>query len=228
MTPAGVDDFQREVARVALTVASRYGFVLGGGVAWVLHGLVDRPTEDVDLFANVDGAAAAAVEEIRQALASAGFQVYDEDPEEPGHDEAEPDISDLFSGFDLDMKELFLVRDGREVKLSLSRLDRHDSPVIMDVGPVMSVDDLTGSKVAALINRREPRDYIDVSAALDQYTIPQLLDLARRCDPGLDPDDVTQVGCYLDRLPDSRFERYGLGPADMVKLRARLVGWPRA
>jgi hypothetical protein len=34
MTQADVDSFYREVARVALTVANRYGFVLGGGVAW--------------------------------------------------------------------------------------------------------------------------------------------------------------------------------------------------
>jgi hypothetical protein len=30
------------VARVALTIAQRYDFVLGGGLAWVLRGLVDR------------------------------------------------------------------------------------------------------------------------------------------------------------------------------------------
>ena len=55
-----VDAFYRDVARIALTVAGKHGFVLGGGVAWLVNGLVERPTEDVDLFTDeADGAAAA-------------------------------------------------------------------------------------------------------------------------------------------------------------------------
>ena len=61
MNPADAD-FYREVAHVALSVADKHGFALGGGLAWVTHGLVDRPTQDVDLFADVDGAAGAAAE----------------------------------------------------------------------------------------------------------------------------------------------------------------------
>ena len=43
------------------------------------------------------------------------------------------------------------------------------APVVMDLGPVMDVRDLIANKTAALVNRREMRDYIDVSAALDRY-----------------------------------------------------------
>jgi hypothetical protein len=68
MTPGQLNPFHREVARVALAVAQRYGFVLGGGLAWVLRGLVQRPTEDVDLFSTINGAAAAAADEVRAAL----------------------------------------------------------------------------------------------------------------------------------------------------------------
>ena len=56
------------------------------------------------------------------------------------------------------------------------------------------------------------RDYIDVSAALDQYAVAELLELARQVDPALDADDVRAAGRYLDRVPDRRFARYGLGP----------------
>jgi len=44
MTSGELDLFPRDVTRVALTVAQRYDFVLGGGLAWVLRGLV--PTTD--------------------------------------------------------------------------------------------------------------------------------------------------------------------------------------
>lgn len=72
-------DFYRDVARVALAAAGPHRFVLGGGVAWAAHGLVTRPTEDVDLFADVEGAAAAAAAEVRAALELAGYAVVDAD-----------------------------------------------------------------------------------------------------------------------------------------------------
>lgn len=119
MTSAEPDQFYREVARVALSVAQRYDFVLGGGLAWVLSGLVRRPTEDVDLFSNSEGAAAAAADEVHAALQAAGYTVEDED--------ADSELGELFDGFELDYKE-FLVGDGeRSVRLSLSRLDRRNS-----------------------------------------------------------------------------------------------------
>jgi len=46
LTPAPLDPFHERVARVALEVADQYGFVLGGGLALILHGALSRPTED--------------------------------------------------------------------------------------------------------------------------------------------------------------------------------------
>lgn len=219
MTTDEPDPFHLDVARVALAVAQRHGFVLGGGLAWILRGLVRRPTEDVDLFSTVEGAAAAAADDVRSALRAAGYSVTDED--------VDSELGDLFSGFAADQKE-FLVGDGRRtVRLSLSRLDRRHSPVIMEVGPAMHLDDLVAAKVAALVNRREVRDYIDVAAALRHYTVERLLTLARRQDPGLEQDDILDVGGYLDRLDDKRFAYYGLTPDDTATLRRQLATWPR-
>lgn len=115
----------------------------------------------------------------------------------------------------------------RTVRLSLCRLDRHHRPVIMDIGPVMHIDDLVATKVTALINRRQVRDYIDVAAALDRYSVDQLLGLARRQDPGIDPKDIVEAGRFLDRLDDVRFTYYGLSPDQIAALRRRLASWPR-
>jgi hypothetical protein len=218
-TTAHLNGFYREVARVALTAAGRHRFVLGGGMAWAAHGLVDRPTEDVDLFADVEGAAAAAATEVRRALENAGFVVDDADPDS--------DLGGLFAGFDQDMKDFVVIRDDRQLRLSLARLDRYRSPVVMDLGPVMDVRDLMASKTAALVNRREVRDYIDVAAALAHHRPEWLLDLARQLDPALDAEDVPAAGRYLDRLPDRRFARYGLDPERVRALRRRFATWPR-
>ncbi|MGC1213988.1 MAG: nucleotidyl transferase AbiEii/AbiGii toxin family protein [Micromonospora sp.] len=212
-------DFYREVARVALAAAGPHRFVLGGGVAWAAHGLVTRPTEDVDLFADVEGAAAAAASGVRTALERAGFTVSEADPDS--------ELGDLFEGFDRDIRDFLVSRDGRQIRLSLARLDRYRSPVVMDLGPVMDVRDLIANKTAALVNRREVRDYIDVSAALDHYDVAELLELARQVDPALDLADVRAAGRYLDEVPDRRFARYGLDAAQVAEVRRRMTVWPR-
>ncbi|GAA4255451.1 hypothetical protein GCM10022255_064350 [Dactylosporangium darangshiense] len=208
--------FYTDVARVALAVAERHGFVLGGGFAWLMNGLVERPTEDVDLFTDTDGAAGAAADAVCAALREAGYTVHEEEAD---------DLLELFAGFD---QREFTVGDGtRTVRLTLSRLDRRQSPVMMDVGPVMHLDDLIATKVAALVNRREVRDYIDVAAALERYTVDELLELARRQDPALEDDDIVAAGRYLDRLDDGRFAFYGLDITRIAALRSRLTAWPR-
>jgi hypothetical protein len=208
--------FYTDVARVALAVAERHGFVLGGGFAWLMNGLVERPTEDVDLFTDTDGAAGAAADAVCTALRQAGYTVHEEEAD---------DLLELFAGFD---QREFTVGDGtRTVRLTLSRLDRRQSPVMMDVGPVMHLDDLIATKVAALVNRREVRDYIDVAAALERFTVDELLALARRQDPALEDEDIVAAGRYLDRLDDGRFAFYGLDATRTAALRDRLAAWPR-
>jgi hypothetical protein len=210
-----VTDFFTDVARVALRVATKHGFVLGGGVAWLVNGLVRRPTEDVDLFTDAADGVTAAAGEVGAALAAAGYSVARETPDE------------MFAGMDDNLRE-FLVADGdRALRLTLCRLDRRRAPVVMDVGPVMHLDDLVATKVAALVGRREVRDYIDVAAALSRYSLARVLELAKAADPAIEPSDVRDAGRYLDQLDDSRFAVYGLGPAEVAGLRAALRDWPR-
>jgi hypothetical protein len=211
----GVDAFYAEVARIALAVATKHGFVLGGGFAWLVTGLVQRPTEDVDLFTDTAGGVAAAAGEVARALTAAGYRVVREEGDE------------LFAGMAEDLQEFLVAGPDRALRLTLCRLDRRQAPVVMELGPVMHLDDLVATKVAALVNRREVRDYIDVAAALERYPLPRVLELAHAADPALDPEDVADAGRYLDRLDDARFARYGLTPAEITALRERLAGWPR-
>jgi len=85
------DQFQAEVARLALAVARDHGFALGGGHALIAHGIVQRPTEDVDLFTDADGGVQAAAELVEAVLAGAGMTV-DVIPETS-------ELGDVFYGF---------------------------------------------------------------------------------------------------------------------------------
>ncbi|WP_436534059.1 nucleotidyl transferase AbiEii/AbiGii toxin family protein [Actinoplanes sp. HUAS TT8] len=210
-----VDDFYRDVARIALAVADKHGFVLGGGVAWLVNGLVARPTEDIDLFTDTADGVTAAAGEVTAALTGAGYRVVREEGDE------------LFAGMDQDIQEFLVAGESRALRLTLCRLDRSRAPVVMDLGPVMHLDDLVATKVAALVNRREVRDYIDVAAALERYPLDRILELAYAADPALDPEDIADAGRYLDRLDDVRFTLYGLDAEMIAQLRDRLAAWPR-
>jgi len=45
-----LDELHQRAASIALRAAGEHGFALGGGNALIAHGLISRPTQDVDLF----------------------------------------------------------------------------------------------------------------------------------------------------------------------------------
>src|ERR1700722_16456381 len=108
----------------------------------------------------------------------------------------------------------------------MAYFERDRRPVTMDVGPVLDLEDVVGSKVCALASRVEPRDYVDTAAALERYTVGQLIAFARRLDPGLTDRVFGDAGRQLDRMPDGVFARYGLSPSDVTTLRKQLAAWP--
>jgi hypothetical protein len=214
------DPFQVRIARIALAVAEEYGFALGGGHALVAHGLVHRPTEDVDLFTDVDGGVRTATDLVRVALVQAGLTV--ELPDRA------TDLSDLFYGMD-DAFEEFHVHDGeRRAAISLGRLPRQHAPIRMTVGPVLHLEDLLASKVCALGARGEVRDYVDVAAALRRgYDRPRLIAMANENDRGLTAEDFAVAMRRLDALPDAAFVPYGLDADAVAELRGQFADWPR-
>ncbi len=215
-----IDELQREVATIALRAAARHGFALAGGNALIAHGIIDRPTDDVDLFSDQEAGVAAAAQAVEDALNEAGFHASRRD--QTGG------LGDVFYGMGEGFAEWIITAPGgRETMLQMAYFDRSHGPVTMDVGPVLDLEDLAGSKVCALASRVEPRDYFDTAAALNRYTPAQLISFARRLDPGLDDRDFADAGRQLDRMPDGVFARYGLGPQDVARLRERFAAWPR-
>jgi hypothetical protein len=215
-----IDELQREVATIALRTAARHGFALAGGNALIAHGIIDRPTDDVDLFSDQETAVTAAAEAVEAALRQAGFQAERRD--QTGG------LEEIFYGMGEGLAEWIITAPGgQQTMLQMAYFDRTRGPVTMDVGPVLDLEDLAGSKVCALASRVEPRDYIDTAAALRRYNVEQLISFARRLDPGLEDRDFADAGTQLDRMPDGVFTRYGLSPADVTRLREQFTAWPR-
>ena len=216
-----VSDLHREVAAVALRAAARHGFALGGGNALIAHGVIDRPTEDVDLFTDREHGVAAAADAVGAALRQAGYTAERQDKT--------AGLSEVFEGMGDGLAEWIITTPGgRQVMLQMAYFDRGQQPVLMEFGPVLDLGDVIGGKVCALASRAVERDYIDVAAVLVRgYSVAQLTGLALALDPGLTAEDFADAGRRLDRLGDDRFARYGLTPKDVTRLRERFAAWPR-
>jgi hypothetical protein len=215
-----VSEFHREIASIALRAAAGHGFALAGGNALIAHGIVDRPTEDVDLFTDQDDGVATAAGAVEHALLAAGYAV--ERLDQAG------ELGEVFEGMGDGLAEWIVTAPGgREMLLQMAYFDRDRVPVIMDFGPVLDLEDVVGGKVCALASRVEPRDFVDTAAALGRYSVSQLIGFARRLDPGLTRQDFTDAGRMLDQLADQVFLRYGLSGPDVTRLRQVMAAWPR-
>lgn len=98
---------------------------------------------------------------------------------------------------------------------------------MMDIGPVLHVDDVVAGKMSALFTRAEPRDFLDVDAALatGRHTREQLLELAERADAGFDRRILADLFAMLERYPDRRFAAYGADQEHIVAMRTRFAQW---
>jgi hypothetical protein len=215
-----VSKFHGQVAAIALRAAAPHGFALGGGNALIAHGIIDRATQDVDVFSDEQGGVEAAADAVEAALREAGF----------GTDRRDKtgDLADIFYGMGEGLAEWIVTApNGEQMLLQMAYFDRARRPVIMDIGPVLDLEDVVGGKVCALASRVEPRDYVDTAAALGRYSLEQMIGFARRLDPGLTDRDFADAAQRLDRWGDGVFAPFGLSSLNVAVLRERFADWPR-
>jgi len=216
-----LNELHREVAIIALRAAAPHGFALGGGNALIAHGIIERPTEDVDVFSDMPGGVEAAADAVESALRDAGFETAREDKT--------AGLADIFEGMGEGLAEWIVTApSGEQMLLQMAYFDRACRPVVMDVGPVLHLEDVVGGKVCALASRAEPRDYLDTAAAMEHYSIDQMIGFAKRLDPGLTDRDFADAGRQLDRWRDGIFAPFGLSPGEVAAVRQRFEAWPRA
>ena len=133
-----LDGDHRALVEAVLPVCSRYGLAVAGGYAVKAHGLVERPSEDIDFATGT----AAPVEQIVDALASgcrtAGFavQVLGADGRK-GH---------LLVTFPL----------GATYRVDVLKEPLNHPAVWMAFGPVIALADAVALKMGALHDRALP------------------------------------------------------------------------
>ncbi|MCA0252638.1 MAG: nucleotidyl transferase AbiEii/AbiGii toxin family protein [Actinobacteria bacterium] len=203
---------QREVTRIALAVGE--GFALAGSGAIREHGLIERPTEDVDLFTvRLDVAEfSVAVDQVIEQLQKSGFTV-DQTRRAP-----------LFARLHV------VTGDGRQLDVDLGVDWRQDEPVRLDVGPVLSLVDAVGNKISALYSRSEPRDYLDVDAIRrsGRFTDEQLVTDAAHRDPGFEVGMFAAQLASVRRLTARDVRAYGVTADELEGVKTRCLQWADA
>lgn len=205
------EELQRDVTRAALRALDGTSFALAGSGAIREHGIIDRPTQDVDLFtsdvdpAHFDAAVNSVIEELRSS----------------GHMVDERRRVERFAQLHVTTTE------GCFVEIDMGVDSREEEPAMLAVGPVLSLDDAVGNKVSALYSRAEDRDYLDVDSIRQsgKFADTELIAAARDRDLGFEvPMFITQLD-GAQKLRPERVADYGVQPAQLAAIKERFGQW---
>ncbi|MFI8088457.1 nucleotidyl transferase AbiEii/AbiGii toxin family protein [Streptomyces sp. NPDC086080] len=208
--PAGVDAVHERLVGDLLAAGTPYGLVLAGGDAVRAHGLVDaRVSRGVDLATEHPAAMAEIAGAVRAGLERRGWAVRSQ--------EADPLAARLAVGEPA---------SGTECRVDLRKEVLWRPAVETRAGPALSLEDLIGTAVRALADRGLPRDLVDVHAAADRWSHPELEELGRRHAP--DTFDLTELQSRLagtEWLDDAGFRAHGLDTPAIEALRRWAQAW---
>lgn len=232
---ARIIDRHRDAARIILTSIGKVRgkptaeapWGLAGGNALIAHKVSARLTIDVDVFiAEMRGDWKDIEAAIEDGLARNGYSVQ------------AVDKLGAIAGWDgvagdeeIGLSE-WIVRapgDDEDVQVQVSNFDLLAAPVDMPgIGPVLALPDLAGWKAVSAAARRQARDLGDLAELCTQFTVKELLELARERDPGLEPADFADAGLYLDRVDDAVLTAALAGTGRTAAwVRQQLADWPR-
>ena len=187
------------------------GFALAGSGAVREHLVIERPTEDIDLFTSNQDVSrfGAAVAQVMSDLRRHGFEVEER--------RRAPQFARLH----------VCDSDRSEVDIDLGVDWREREPVTLEIGPVLSLPDAVGGKLSALYSRGEARDYLDVDAIRrdGRFSDNELITAAGERDPGF---DLTMFARQLDavqRLRPAQVARYAVSADELQAVKDRCLAW---
>lgn len=207
-----MDDLQARLTRTGLATLADYGFALAGGYALQAHQLVDRMSEDIDLFTNRWDQ-----EEFSRAV-KAVCDAYRRD----GLEVSVTRQAETFARL-----QVADPRDAMGATVDLAADVRRLEPVQLSIGPVLAERDAVASKVGAVFSRGEARDYLDLAGILasGRFSRGELMSLGREADPGFTKAWFAEALAGVDRFPDAKFAEYGVDAKEIARVRDSMRGW---
>ncbi len=198
--------FQEHVARLFLGLPEAASFALAGGAALVFRSVVPRTTQDLDFFGPLRGEVTPVAERFKKRLQDDGleFRVISASP----------------SFVRLTVRNA----SGEEILVDIGQDYRLRAPERMEIGLVLSSEELAADKLLALFGRAEARDFVDVFYLARTFDIESITRWAREKDPGFDPYVLAVAIGRLERLPPREFDVDAATYEELVAFFRRLRG----
>ncbi|MFF3845720.1 nucleotidyl transferase AbiEii/AbiGii toxin family protein [Streptomyces sp. NPDC002328] len=203
-------ELHRRLLADLLDVGAAYPLAVTGGYAIQAHGLVERAGRHVAVATENPAGMEDIAVAIRAGLEERGWLV-------PGAPEADPLSARLVVAEPV---------TGEECQVDVLKEVLWRPPVRTELGLTLSLDDVVGTKVRALADRGLARDLIDVHAAAERWSHPELEELGRR--HARDTLDLTDLQARLtgaEMIDDVEFASYGLDGNAVAALRLWAQEW---
>ena len=189
----------------------RCGFALAGSGAIREHGMTQRPTNDIDLFTVIQASTRFphAVDSLIEHLTANDYDVTIER------------VSPSFAQLSVTPPH------GVPLSVDLAIDWRAHTPVRLDVGPVLDIEDAVGNKLSALYSRSYPRDYLDVDAIRSTGTISdaRLIELLQERDAGFDVGFFTECLRGAHSISLTQVAAYGINASQLHTIQQRFHAW---
>lgn len=203
-----LDGDHKALVEAVLPVCARYGLGVAGGHAVKVHGLVERPSEDIDFATGTTAPVAEVVEALAVAYRAAGFtvQVLDAGGRK-GH---------LLVTFPL----------GGTYRVDVLKEPLNHPVVWMEFGPVIALADAVALKMGALHDRALPRDVLDAHGASSRFTRAELIAACRAAlDEDFSLETLRDQLAFASTYPDEAFTRYGARLERIAEVKAWALDW---
>lgn len=187
--PGQLSAFQVEIAEIFFALEESAGFLVAGGAALLASELIQRPTEDLDLFTATPTTSVTAAKDALVASL------------------ADRDVDVVVIQDGPTFCRLVVSRPvgeaGEETLVDLA-IDSppHARPTMTVLGPTLAPIELAGRKLLALFSRAEARDFADVYLLANRFGTETLLDEAAALDPGFDAGVLAQMLGSIRRFED--------------------------
>ncbi|MEV7834377.1 nucleotidyl transferase AbiEii/AbiGii toxin family protein [Streptomyces subrutilus] len=202
-------DLHRRLLADVLAIGTPYPLVITGGYAVQAHGLVSRLSQDLDVATQNPAPMEEIIAAVSSGLTSRGWSVRQIE-------------TDPLSG-------RLVITDpatGEECEVDILKEAFWAPPEDTEYGPVLSLDDVIGTKVRALADRGAVRDLIDVHAASHQRSNADLEALGRRhARYEFSLHDLRDRLVGAEWWDDEDYTDYGLAPDQIAELRAWALAW---
>ncbi|MEU9741647.1 nucleotidyl transferase AbiEii/AbiGii toxin family protein [Micromonospora chersina] len=200
-----MDTLHRRLLGIGFAAGDDLGLVLAGGYAMCAHELVNRPSQDIDFATATALPLPTVVARLAEAYTAAGFaaRVIEVTPR---------------------MARMLISDDAASCEVDLLK-EALGPPARMAIGPVLAFEDAVGLKVRALHDRAAHRDYIDVHAANERLSWNELEHLGARHTAGFSLDEFADRLGGVEERDTRTFLSYGLGEAQVDKLRGWALRW---